>query len=494
MEEQEDEDFDLMSELFYRDLDQPLQRIFLALDSVSLKTSRQVCKDWGIFIKRRIWGSNPGSFPYRTLRSKLEHHWRHATPDVRTVSLLETGGDDPYPPFSSHVHCVSCDDYVVICGMKNAEARVFDIQTLELVTVLDCSIEDLGEHGEVQQDIGKEVVCTVTEKGDVSVWRRRDWSLLYKSSHHGKVEVYGVRVVKEYIITGGCDGRIAVLRWNGQEFIGPSMLGESPISPKTNRRNIMEDEMMINHIDSDGVWILAGSSMKLNLWSLKDCKKVKSLNTSWINSLSLCYPFALTVGNAKGVIVWDLEKGDHLRSFGKEMFWQVHKNGSFFGASIANMPWDSKKDQSVMLYSIGELTNDKLSPDNLWKRRKYLESGSNKVVSCALNTSCLVTAQGNNVHVWDFWNCNSFEDDPDPERPEADISEDDDDEDELLVAEADQDMLVALNLIAQNVHANAQNIHANELNASDSDSDENDDGAPPYHAPAFLYEEDKFQK
>jgi len=469
MEELEEEEFDLMGELFYHDLDQPLQRIFLSLDPVSLKASRQVCKDWENFIKRRIWGSQRGSLPYRTLRSKLDHHWRHASPDVRTVSL-EIGGDNT---FGANVHCVSCDDSLVICGMKNSEARVFDIQTLELVTVLDCSLDLLGEHGEVQQDIGREVVCTVTEKGDVSVWRRGDWSLLYKSCHHGKVEVYGVRVVKDYVITGGCDGRIAVLKWNGQEFNEPSMLGQSPISRELRQRSIMEDEMMINHIDSDGFWILAGSSMKLNLWSLEDCKKVKSLDTSWINSLCLSYPFALTVSNAKGVAVWDLEKGEHLRSFGREMFWQVHQNGRFFGASIANMPWDSRKDQSVMLYSIGELTHQKLSPENLWKRRKYLESSRNKVVSCALNTSCLVTAQGSNVQVWDFWNCNSFEDDPDPERPELDSdSEDDDDndDDELLVAEADQNLLVALNLIAENVNANHQN--ANDENDNEEEHDE----------------------
>lgn len=238
--------------------------------------------------------------------------------------------------------------------------------------------------------------------------------------------------------------------------------------------------MMINHIDSDGVWILAGSSMKLNLWRLEDCQRVKSLDTTWINSLSLCYPFALTVGNAKGVVVWDLEKGEKIRNFGKAMFWQVHNNGKFFGASIANMPWDVGKNQSVMLYNIEELTDAKLPPVNLWKRRKYFESGRNKVVSCALNTSCLVTAQGKNVHVWDFWNCDQFDDDPDPDIPEINTTdEDEDDEDDRLVAEADQNLLVAINLLAENGNINQLNLgvehpEENPENIdldSDSDSD-----------------------
>ena len=50
---------------------------------------------------------------------------------------------------------------------------------MDQVAVLDCAREGV-EDGEVQQDIGKEVVATVTDKGDVSVWRRHDWSRVYK--------------------------------------------------------------------------------------------------------------------------------------------------------------------------------------------------------------------------------------------------------------------------------------------------------------------------
>ena len=51
------------SSLFARDLDFPLQSIFLSLDPVSLKNSRLVNKQWNYFIKHRVWGTKKDSEP-----------------------------------------------------------------------------------------------------------------------------------------------------------------------------------------------------------------------------------------------------------------------------------------------------------------------------------------------------------------------------------------------------------------------------------------------
>ena len=47
---------DLMSSLFLYDYDWPLQNIFLSLDTASLRVSRDVCRQWRIFIDRRVIG------------------------------------------------------------------------------------------------------------------------------------------------------------------------------------------------------------------------------------------------------------------------------------------------------------------------------------------------------------------------------------------------------------------------------------------------------
>ena len=47
---------DLMSSLFLQDHDWPLQNIFLSLDTASLRVSRDVCRQWRIFIDRRVMG------------------------------------------------------------------------------------------------------------------------------------------------------------------------------------------------------------------------------------------------------------------------------------------------------------------------------------------------------------------------------------------------------------------------------------------------------
>merc|ERR1719369_2519345 len=92
-----------------------------------------------------------------------------------------------------------------------------------------------------------------------------------------------------------------------------------------------------------------------------------------------------------------------------------------------------------MLYSIEELTNPNIPADKLWKRRKYVHSGT-QVISNSLNTFSLVVAQGNHVQIWDFWNCAEL----DPVVPDQERSEfsDDDDDDYMDMEDQDQDLQV----------------------------------------------------
>ena len=54
------ERLDIISQAFRWDCDLVLQKVFLCLDPHSLKSCRQVCREWNEFIMRRLWRSPYG--------------------------------------------------------------------------------------------------------------------------------------------------------------------------------------------------------------------------------------------------------------------------------------------------------------------------------------------------------------------------------------------------------------------------------------------------
>ena len=112
---------------------------------------------------------------------------------------------------------------------------------------------------------GMWLVATGTTKGDVSVWRKTDWSNVFKEHLHGGWGVWHVKVVANLIITGGDDARLALLSWDGNQV---SLM-----------RMIEEETALLNRItglDSDGEWLLYGTRKELKVWNLPENKMVHS--------------------------------------------------------------------------------------------------------------------------------------------------------------------------------------------------------------------------
>ena len=81
----------LMSHLFYFDLDEILQKIFLLLCPASLHKSRQVCHQWNNFIVRRIWGCR---FGRGEMEKKLQQRWRNSAPKETATSGIIVNAHD----------------------------------------------------------------------------------------------------------------------------------------------------------------------------------------------------------------------------------------------------------------------------------------------------------------------------------------------------------------------------------------------------------------
>ena len=81
------------------------------------------------------------------LRQRLSYHWIHATPIVKSAILR----------LESRVTTLSCDDTVLVCGMVNGHAKVYDLVSLNLFAVLDCHVNP-SYMEDVTSDVGRDVV------------------------------------------------------------------------------------------------------------------------------------------------------------------------------------------------------------------------------------------------------------------------------------------------------------------------------------------------
>ena len=212
--------------------------IFLYLDHESLHTARQVCKDWDSFIVREIWQARP-----EHTRRMLARRWR-APPSLKRVL------DCP----ASQGFYLAVTNRTVGVGTKSRDTLLLSARSGAQLGVLDSRLgaeadteggdgDGAGpvatfagmdgvyddEADDVQLDMTDEVkgrtmeknhhrqklmsvvqvIVTVTGSGAVSVWERGSLALLYTHRPHGRDNVLGVRVVADFIVTGGSRGSIA---------------------------------------------------------------------------------------------------------------------------------------------------------------------------------------------------------------------------------------------------------------------------------------------
>ena len=192
--------------------------IFLYLDHESLHTARQVCKDWDSFIVREIWQARP-----EHTRRMLARRWR-APPSLKRVL------DCP----ASQGFYLAVTNRTVGVGTKSRDTLLLSARSGAQLGVLDSRLgaeadteggdgDGAGpvatfagmdgvyddEADDVQLDMTDEVIVTVTGSGAVSVWDRGSLALLYTHRPHGRDNVLGVRVVADFIVTGGSRGSIA---------------------------------------------------------------------------------------------------------------------------------------------------------------------------------------------------------------------------------------------------------------------------------------------
>lgn len=112
---------------------------------------------------------------------------------------------------------MAVDNKYVGVGTKNNKTLLYDADTGTHTSTLTDGSEDRmfwmsealdEEANNVQLDMTEDVIVTVTGSGNVNVWNRRTLEKIYSDKPHGNDNVLGVRIIGDFIVTGGSRGSI----------------------------------------------------------------------------------------------------------------------------------------------------------------------------------------------------------------------------------------------------------------------------------------------
>ena len=175
-------------------------QIFLKLDYKTLHTARQVCKDWNEFILYEIWKNRK---PH--VLAMLQKSWKDGHHSTSEINCRSDVG-----------FYLALDDKTIGLGTKKNRTLLIDASTHEHLEALtnDTALEndnvfDESVMNDVQLDMTEDIIVTVTGGGIVTVWDRETLERIYTELPHGPESILGVRVIGDFIVTGGCSGSIA---------------------------------------------------------------------------------------------------------------------------------------------------------------------------------------------------------------------------------------------------------------------------------------------
>lgn len=363
--------------------------IFLNLDPVSLKNCRLTCSQWNEFIERRVWSSNT-SRSY--LRHRLSGRWKFEEPSSRRIHMER---------LVRHVSTVSymvCDESLVILAMDTGYVVAFDAHLGELkYEVTDCNRSQWDMATQV--DIGPSKAVAVSGSGLVTIFDKNDGRIEYRGNsddgHERGWHVFGIKMLEKRAIIGGQDGIVRILerQWinDGQWRLAHSLSGRPGIT----------------HIDGNEDWACIGTRDVVQVWNLNTLSLLPTKHEMTVKvwMLSFSFPFVLVVGGQdwSGVKVFNLTTGELVRDMKSEKsYHNVHCTSQIVTLCQINNEQNSVVE--VLLYDLGQLTNNNIPEKNLWFKRMEFRVSRFSQVEAVSNTSKLFVSAKNRLTVFDFWN------------------------------------------------------------------------------------------
>ena len=377
----------ILQNLFYLGLEEIIQKIFLFLDSKSLKNAKQTCALWKEFIERRIWKSKSAK---GHLYNELIYKWKNE----KSMMVWEKDLSE----YGMYITFVVCDMQVIVCSLRSGNLLTFDVNTCKLLHSLDLA-RDL-QSGGIQMDVSKtQIIIVCEDSGLIKILDKVSGEELfsgYTGYQSNPVQVLGIKMLENTGITGAQNGMISFYRKLNEE-----------------RSNFWEVESVnsgieeITHIEGDEQRLVIGSRDGVYLWDMNQMKVIPSetpINVKvWM--LSFRYPFVFVVGGDdwNGIQTYDILTGRLLRNIHPSIpFHNIHCNGRFV---VLSEMMNHRTPINVAIYDTEELIEPSLRNQDLWSNKHIYTSASysfSSVVGVSNMTKLIVTNR-NTMCVFDFW-------------------------------------------------------------------------------------------
>ena len=278
--------------------------IFLYLDYRTLHTCRQVSSEWNDFIQNEIW-----KLRKTHMISLLNKNWKSQNFYKQSINCNLNSG-----------FYIVADAQNIGIGTKVSTAILLNIEkktkTAEFVITLNDLIWDLmdependihDEHiNDVQVDMTDKVIVAVAGSGLVKIWDRDTKTVLFSGAPHGHDAVLGVRIINNFIVTGGNEGGLAAYTVHSDN---------NGVDLVYNNRSAVAS---VAHLDSDGVRVLVGTHVNMVMWDFSERSapvQVSSVDSGQVCCCVMSYPHAFCTGLFinHGLQVWNMVTRNKIR-------------------------------------------------------------------------------------------------------------------------------------------------------------------------------------
>ena len=259
------------------------------------------------------------------LRSGLQRRhlerWRRGEARRRQISVLASR--------QTELVSLACDDWIIIAGLSDGLAKVYNIDTGEFLTLLNCRLDQYDLSPTEDQvlltiDIGQSLIVTASTEGVVIVRNRRTFGSVYRDTHHGDQPVVAIRLQGDLVVTGARQ-EIIVLRHRTRQLGEGSNTVTGEYMELLHRLENIQYAGVITCLDTDRESLVTGTSNSLAVWRLSSQQVTASLNTGFVTALLLLQPpLCLTVGTSPCVKLWDIASGQHLNTVGSNYYRSTH--------------------------------------------------------------------------------------------------------------------------------------------------------------------------
>ena len=312
----------------------------------------------------------------KLIKKRIRKQLFEENPDEETIVISRIDEE------SQIFWCVA-DNKIVVCGLLNGTANVYDIQTGALKTVLDCQ----SSGGFVQLSLSKDYIVSVSSYGIICIWERKYLSLIFCDDFSHCDYFHAVKILGDKIVTGDSRGLLNVF---------------DVFDNQVKKVRTEEDETHpINHLDFDGKLVLTGSRNTIRILTIGENEntKAKKIKTGYVSCCCLTFPYAVTSGMKynRGIKIWDLHTGKIYRTIlDVYMFWSLDIRNGVLSATMSS---GNPTSLQVYLVDMKSVTKEDM-------RIRCLPASNEPSVldpHVCLTDTKLIEAHGTRLTMKEFW-------------------------------------------------------------------------------------------